>query len=55
MVGVPALRSCGCAIGPSSRICWPMLRARKIRMSNGVPSTLTANATETAIRTAIMT
>ncbi len=44
IVGVPALRSCGCAIGPSSRICWPMLRARRIRIRSGVPSTLTTNA-----------
>ena len=24
IVGVPALATCGCAIGPSSRICWPI-------------------------------
>ena len=35
MVGVPALEKC--PAGPSSRICWPMPRARSWLISNGCP------------------
>ena len=53
IVGVPALRACGWVNGPSSRMSWPMPRARSTRMSSGVPSTATAKATPAAMRSAI--
>ena len=30
IVGVPALATCGCSIGPSSRICWPIPRRAQL-------------------------
>ena len=53
IVGVPALCTCGCSIGPSSRICWPIPRLRSERMRSGVPKIATRNAAAAAMSIAI--
>ena len=54
IVGVPAFAMCGCLNGPSSRIVWPISRARRTRIRKGVPNTLSRNATDAASSSAIM-
>ena len=45
--------TCGCSIGPSSRICWPIPRVRSTRIRNGVPKIATKNAAPAAMSIAI--
>ena len=53
IVGVPAFAACGWVNGPSSRMSWPIPRDFRIRIRNGVPTSVTANATDAAMSSEI--